>query len=168
MSNIGIGEELEATEEFWEELKKCEIFKLHHPKGGHYNDGHSLKATIYCHSPEDLINLFNLLGIAYTLHFQDPTSPTNEESSSYGWCRPITINNTAKWLALNTYNSCLTFDTHLEIDTQNYNITISIAIGSWYSVSLEEVQAARSFEKKLENTDICIDNDNCYHARNAS
>lgn len=146
---IGVGAWLEASDEFWDLLDKCVLFKLRHPTGGQANDGFELNGLLKRKSADELLELLDQLGVTYQLHDAKPELAKNEYGLIINWCWPITMVDGVKYLELNNRNTCLGFNQHIEVSPDNFTITINMN-SNWSYVALEDVEKAIAFEQALQ------------------
>ncbi len=129
------------SQEFKTELKKCNIFKIKSPKGGHYNDRFELNAIIAAENEAQLLNYLERLGVCHTVHNEEPKQ----------WCPPpIVLNGTKKWIEYNAQCECFGYKTCVHIGTTNLTIEFNFNSDNLYEVSINDLKRAVEFEKTLK------------------
>lgn len=128
------------SQQFRDELEKCQVFYLKYPRGGHYNDGYELLGLIETDSAEALLGLLDTLGIPHTIHKQKPDP----------WCPPpLSLGGESLWIEYKNRFDCFGFSTHATVRTSDNSVEFNFNSTSWYDVTLEDVKRAIRFEKEL-------------------
>ncbi|SFM21964.1 hypothetical protein [Marinobacter zhejiangensis] len=139
------GYDLYQSQAFRDELEKCQVFYLKHPRGGHYNDGFELLGVIETGSAEELLALLGILGVPHTLHKQKPEC----------WCPPpLEIGGETLWLEYENRFECFGFPAYVTVGTSNNTVEFNFNSISCYDVTLDDVKRAVAFEEALRSQGI--------------
>lgn len=139
------GYDLYQSEEFEREMGKLRISRLKYPRGGHYNDGYELLATLKCGSIKELLSLLDRLGIIYSMHSEKPPF----------WCPPpVMIDGNEQWIEYKNQFEYFGFNTYITVGTTEFYIEFNLNTGSWYDVTMDDVKNAINFEKILIDKNI--------------
>jgi len=124
------------------ELKKCSLFKLKYPRGGHYNDGFELLGKLVFEDGRALLNGLDAIGAEYVLHKEKPERWTPP---------PFDVDEIKYWLEYKNNFECFGYKTHISIGTgtTDFSIEFNFNSTSWYDVIIDDVKRAISFEKVL-------------------
>lgn len=130
------------SEEFRAELKKCTLFQLKYPRGGHYNDGYELLGKLRFDDSKALLEGLNSIGAEYLLHKEKPESWTPP---------PFHLEGHQYWIEYNSFFECFGYKTHICIGTNSsdFSIEFNLRTTSWYDVLIEDVKRVVAFEKVL-------------------
>lgn len=130
------------SKEFRAELKKCTLFQLKYPRGGHYNDGYELLGKLVYADSKALLEGLNSIGAEYFLHKEKPDSWTPP---------PFYLEGHKYWIEYNNFFECFGYKTYICIGTgsSDFSIEFNLRNTSWYDVLIEDVKRAVAFEKTL-------------------
>jgi len=126
--------------EFINTMRKCKIFYIKDPRGGHYNDGYELLCVLKRTNKKDYLSLLDELGVKYTLYTQKPeqwTPPPFEEEGQ------------KLWITYESQHNCFGFNTNVQLGPAEYNILFNFNQKSHYDVFLDDVKNALAFEQEL-------------------
>ena len=134
--------DIPKNEELRDELKKCTLFRLKYPKGGHYNDGFELLGKLVFTDSKALLEGLDSIGAEYFLHKEKPER----------WCPPpFDAEGFQYWIEYKNECECFGYKTHICVGTgtSDFSIEFNFNSTSWYDVVLEDVKRAISFENVL-------------------
>ena len=126
--------------EFINTMRKCKVFYIKDPKGGHYNDGYELLCSLQSANKQDYFHLLDKLEITYTLHTQKPDEWTPP---------PIEEQGKTLWITYQSQQNCFGFHTNVQLGASEYYILFNFNQKSHYDVFLDDVKNAFAFEQEL-------------------
>ena len=138
-----IERDLYRSQSIHEELSKCRIFELKHPKrGGQHNDyaEYELSARLKCGNSGALLSRLDRIGIKYALYKFKPR---------FECPPPFKVDGEDTWIGYRSYVEDFGFKFHLTIWTSECEIGFNLGLENKHGVTLSEVNHALRFERFL-------------------
>jgi len=145
MEESKIGYQSNGDKKIWSELEKLKLFKLKYPRGGQYNDGYTLVASLNLSTDKQLTSLLNVFETSYGLSRSKTDEYSEDEECQQSSVVKLDEKIGGFWL---NYKNWVSFCNH-NFYIHFFGSEIEITASGWYEVLLSDVQSAHTLELKL-------------------